>query len=86
MTEYLVPVPIRDIYYRGCPDALFSYQPPLLRHPKTSWIVTSRALHTTNIFLTRVTTFPRCHGVYERYLASGQCFREWGKGAAHSKR
>ncbi|KAK0185674.1 receptor-activated Ca2+-permeable cation channel, partial [Armillaria mellea] len=72
-------------------DALFSYQPPfnilafVILKP-ASWILTPRALHTTNVFLTRVTSFPILVviGVYERYFASGQRFRESGKGAAQS--
>ncbi|KAK0487093.1 receptor-activated Ca2+-permeable cation channel [Armillaria novae-zelandiae] len=72
-------------------DALFSYQPPfnilafVILKP-ASWILTPRALHTTNVFLTRLTSFPILIviGVYERHFASGQRFRESGKGAAQS--
>ncbi|KAG7444146.1 receptor-activated Ca2+-permeable cation channel [Guyanagaster necrorhizus] len=72
-------------------DALFSYQPPfnilafIILKP-ASWFLSPRALHTTNVFLTRVTSFPILVviGVYERYFASGQRFRESGKGAAQT--
>ncbi|CAA7265534.1 unnamed protein product [Cyclocybe aegerita] len=72
-------------------DALFSYQPPfnvlafVLLKP-ASWFLTPRALHSFNVFLIRVTSLPQLIiiGMYERYLASGQSFRETGVDAAQS--
>ncbi|KAE9399264.1 hypothetical protein BT96DRAFT_1019592 [Gymnopus androsaceus JB14] len=72
-------------------DALFSYQPPfnilafLILKP-ASWIISPRALHSLNVFLIKLTSFPIliAIGVYERYLAHGQSLRESGKGAAQS--
>ncbi|KAJ3516556.1 hypothetical protein NLJ89_g1051 [Agrocybe chaxingu] len=72
-------------------DALFSYQPPfnvlafVLLKP-ASWFLTPRALHTFNVFLIRITSLPQLIiiGMYERYLASGQSFRETGVDAAQS--
>ncbi|THU86429.1 hypothetical protein K435DRAFT_829719 [Dendrothele bispora CBS 962.96] len=72
-------------------DALFSYQPPfnilafVLLKP-ASWIVSPRALHSLNVLLIRLTSFPIlvAIAIYERYLASGQRLRESGKGAAHT--
>ncbi|EMD33909.1 hypothetical protein CERSUDRAFT_107712 [Gelatoporia subvermispora B] len=66
-------------------DALFSYQPPfnlfafLILWP-LSLILSPRALHTTNVFLIRLTAFPTLImiGIYERYLAEGQKWRESG--------
>ncbi|KAJ3742240.1 hypothetical protein DFH05DRAFT_1402192 [Lentinula detonsa] len=72
-------------------DALFSYQPPfnilafLVLKP-TSWIVSPRALHSLNVLLIKLTSFPilLVIGIYERYLAHGRALRESGRGAAHS--
>ncbi|KAL0954798.1 hypothetical protein HGRIS_003745 [Hohenbuehelia grisea] len=72
-------------------DALVSYQPPfnifafLILKP-ASWFLTPRALHTLNVFLVKLTTFPilLAIGIYERYLASGRVLRESGKDAAQS--
>lgn len=72
-------------------DALFSYQPPfnilafLVLKP-ASWFISPRSLHTLNVFLIRITSFPVLISIaiYERYLAEGQCFRESGKGAAQT--
>ncbi|KAJ2925805.1 hypothetical protein H1R20_g11284, partial [Candolleomyces eurysporus] len=64
-------------------DALFSYQPPfnilafIILKP-ASWFLTPRALHTTNVFLIKLTSLPQLIiiGIYERYLADGRKFRE----------
>ncbi|KAJ3778195.1 receptor-activated Ca2+-permeable cation channel [Lentinula raphanica] len=72
-------------------DALFSYQPPfnilafLILKP-ASWIVSPRALHSLNVLLIKLTSFPilLVIGIYERYLAHGRALRESGRGAAHS--
>ncbi|TFK40031.1 receptor-activated Ca2+-permeable cation channel [Crucibulum laeve] len=72
-------------------DALFSYQPPfnllafLILKP-ASWFLTPRALHSTNVFLIRLTSLPQLVliGLYERHLAAGQGLRETSKDAAQS--
>ncbi|KAF7974798.1 hypothetical protein HWV62_11295 [Athelia sp. TMB] len=72
-------------------DALFSYQPPfnllafLLLKP-ASWILTPRALHSANVLLIKITSFPILIiiSLYERHFAAGQRFRESSKGAAQS--
>ncbi|TDL25527.1 receptor-activated Ca2+-permeable cation channel [Rickenella mellea] len=72
-------------------DALFSYQPPfnlfayILLLP-LSWVLTPRALHSANVFLIKLTSFPILIiiGIYERYFAAGQKLRESGKDAANS--
>ncbi|KAJ3880999.1 receptor-activated Ca2+-permeable cation channel [Lentinula edodes] len=72
-------------------DPLFSYQPPfnvlafIILKP-ASWIVSPRALHSLNVFLIKLTSFPilLVIGIYERYLARGRALRESGKDAAHS--
>ncbi|KZS92531.1 hypothetical protein SISNIDRAFT_429191 [Sistotremastrum niveocremeum HHB9708] len=58
-------------------DALFSYQPPfnLLAYAvlrPLSLILTPRSLHSANVFLIRLTSFPilAIIGIYERYLAT----------------
>ncbi|KAJ7931371.1 receptor-activated Ca2+-permeable cation channel [Mycena leptocephala] len=72
-------------------DALFSYQPPfnllaLAVLKPTSYFVTPRTLHTLNVFLIKITSFPILIviGVYERYFAAGQSLRESSKDAAHT--
>ncbi|RXW22827.1 hypothetical protein EST38_g3005 [Candolleomyces aberdarensis] len=64
-------------------DALFSYQPPfnilaLIILKPASWFLTPRALHSTNVFLIKLTSLPQLIiiGIYERYLADGRKFRE----------
>ncbi|KAF9264785.1 receptor-activated Ca2+-permeable cation channel [Marasmius fiardii PR-910] len=72
-------------------DALFSYQPPfnilafLILKP-ASWVLSPRGLHSVNVLLIKLTNFPILIviAVYERYLASGQKFRESGKAAAQT--
>ncbi|KAJ7274546.1 hypothetical protein B0H12DRAFT_1228255 [Mycena haematopus] len=72
-------------------DALFSYQPPfnllafLILKP-ASYAVTPRTLHTLNVFLIKVTSFPilTVIGLYERYFAAGQILRESSVDAAHT--
>ncbi|KAH8100884.1 hypothetical protein BXZ70DRAFT_936367 [Cristinia sonorae] len=64
-------------------DALFSYQPPFnlfafaILWP-LSWVLTPRALHSANVFLIKLTSFPQLIiiGIYERYLREGQKWRE----------
>ncbi|KAH7910209.1 hypothetical protein BJ138DRAFT_1153472 [Hygrophoropsis aurantiaca] len=72
-------------------DALFSYQPPfnllafIVLKP-ASYILTPRALHSANVFLIKLTSFPILIviAIYERHLAAGQSLRESGKDAVHS--
>ncbi|KAF8837769.1 hypothetical protein BDN67DRAFT_1071196 [Paxillus ammoniavirescens] len=72
-------------------DALFSYQPPfnilafLILKP-ASYVLSPRALHSANVFLIKLTSFPILIviAVYERHLASGQEMRESGRDAARS--
>ncbi|KAG1747063.1 uncharacterized protein EDB91DRAFT_1116028 [Suillus paluster] len=72
-------------------DALFSYQPPfnvlafIILKP-ASYILSPRSLHSANVFLIRLTSFPVliAIAIYERHVASEQRLRESGKGAAHS--
>ncbi|KAG2157982.1 uncharacterized protein EDB93DRAFT_1122521 [Suillus bovinus] len=72
-------------------DALFSYQPPfnilafVILKP-ASYILSPRSLHSANVFLIRLTSFPVlvAIGMYERILASEQRRRESGKGASRS--
>ncbi|KAH7342007.1 hypothetical protein B0J17DRAFT_746132 [Rhizoctonia solani] len=62
-------------------DALFSYQPPfnilalLFLYP-LSTCLSARHLHTVNVLLIRITSFPQLIviGVYERYFAPGSRF------------
>ncbi|EKM58418.1 uncharacterized protein PHACADRAFT_90851 [Phanerochaete carnosa HHB-10118-sp] len=71
-------------------DALFSYQPPfnlfafLILWP-LSCILTPRALHSANVFLIKLTSFPWliAIAIYERYLAQGRHFRESSSATAH---
>ncbi|KAF9223526.1 hypothetical protein BS17DRAFT_802561 [Gyrodon lividus] len=71
-------------------DALFSYQPPfnilafLILKP-ASYVLSPRALHSANVLLIRLTSFPIliAIAVYERHLTSGQK-RESGKDVARS--
>ncbi|PPQ91007.1 hypothetical protein CVT25_013932 [Psilocybe cyanescens] len=72
-------------------DALFSYQPPfnilafVILKP-LSYMLTPRRLHSTNVFLIKLTSLPQLLliGFYERFLSSGQKLRETGKGAAQT--
>ncbi|KAG1821906.1 uncharacterized protein BJ212DRAFT_1334451 [Suillus subaureus] len=72
-------------------DALFSYQPPfnilafIILKP-ASYFLSPRSLHSANVFLIRLTSFPALIAIamYERLLASEQRLRESGKGAACS--
>ncbi|KAL5635136.1 hypothetical protein ACGC1H_002983 [Rhizoctonia solani] len=62
-------------------DALFSYQPPfnivalLFLYP-LSTCLSPRQLHTVNVLLIRITSFPQLIviGIYERYFAPGSRF------------
>jgi hypothetical protein len=70
-------------------DALFSYQPPfnllaLIILKPMSYILTPRALHSLNVFLIKLTSFPTLVviALYERYFAAGKRFRQSGKDAA----
>ncbi|KAJ7227072.1 receptor-activated Ca2+-permeable cation channel [Mycena pura] len=72
-------------------DALFSYQPPfnLLAFAvlkPASYFVTPRTLHSMNVLLIKLTSFPILIviGIYERYLAVGQTLRESSRDAAHT--
>jgi len=72
-------------------DALFSYQPPfnLLAFAilwPASWFVSPRTLHSANVFLIRLTSFPilTTISLYERFFAAGKGLRESGKDAAQS--
>ncbi|KAJ7650403.1 receptor-activated Ca2+-permeable cation channel [Roridomyces roridus] len=72
-------------------DALFSYQPPFnllafaILKP-ASWVVSPRTLHSLNVFLIKLTSFPilLVIGCYERYFAAGQIIRESSKDAAQT--
>ncbi|KAF8525897.1 receptor-activated Ca2+-permeable cation channel [Hysterangium stoloniferum] len=72
-------------------DALFSYQPPfnlaayVILAP-LSYVVSPRTLHTTNVLLIRLTTFPILVTIalYERYIAAGTDFRRISTSAAHN--
>ncbi|KIJ66723.1 hypothetical protein HYDPIDRAFT_85148 [Hydnomerulius pinastri MD-312] len=72
-------------------DALFSYQPPFnvlaffILKP-ASYLLSPRALHSANVFLIKLTSFPIliAIAIYERQLASGQKMRESGRDAAQS--
>ncbi|KAK7690562.1 hypothetical protein QCA50_005660 [Cerrena zonata] len=72
-------------------DALFSYQPPfnllafLILWP-LSFVVTPRRLHSINVFLIKLTSFPTLIiiGIYERYLRVGQKWRAQGSDAYNS--
>ena len=70
---------------------MFSYQPPfnllaLIILKPASWIISPRALHSLNVLLIKLTSFPILIiiGLYERYFSAGQRLRESSKGAAHS--
>ncbi|KAI0267672.1 hypothetical protein BC834DRAFT_54466 [Gloeopeniophorella convolvens] len=72
-------------------DALFSYQPPfnLLAFAilwPASWVLTPRALHTANVFLIRVTSFPILVTItlYERYCLTHSSVRESAQLAAQA--
>ncbi|KAG2147693.1 hypothetical protein DEU56DRAFT_785454 [Suillus clintonianus] len=72
-------------------DALFSYQPPfnilafIILKP-ASYILSPRSLHSANVFLMKLTSFPVLIAIamYERHLATEQRLRESGKGSARS--
>ncbi|KAF8604724.1 hypothetical protein BDV93DRAFT_96560 [Ceratobasidium sp. AG-I] len=72
-------------------DALFSYQPPfnilalLFLYP-LSTCLSPRQLHTVNVLLIRITSFPQLLviGIYERYFAPGSQFITTSKGTASS--
>ncbi|KAJ7637601.1 receptor-activated Ca2+-permeable cation channel [Mycena polygramma] len=72
-------------------DALFSYQPPfnLLAYvvlKPASYCVSPRTLHTLNVLLIKITSFPILIviSLYERYFATGQSLRESSRDAAHT--
>ncbi|KAJ6494659.1 receptor-activated Ca2+-permeable cation channel [Mycena vitilis] len=72
-------------------DALFSYQPPfnllafVVLKP-ASYCVSPRTLHTLNVLLIKITSFPILIliSLYERYFATGQSLRESSRDAAHT--
>ncbi|KAH9481574.1 hypothetical protein JR316_0006101 [Psilocybe cubensis] len=75
-------------------DALFSYQPPfnilafLILKP-LSYTLTPRALHSTNVFLIKLTSLPHLFliGAYERYLVSASASVDGGgRGGGGGKR
>ncbi|EJF64813.1 hypothetical protein BD309DRAFT_962257 [Dichomitus squalens] len=86
--EYLFQYAISTI--EGVKDALFSYQPPfnmlafVVLWP-LSFVLSPRALHSANVFLIKLTSFPQLIviAIYERYLARGQKWREVGSERAH---
>jgi len=60
-------------------DAVLAYQPPFNLAAYAilsvlSWILSARNLHTVNVFMIRVSSFPMLVmiGVYERYFAAGR--------------
>ncbi|KAL1940266.1 hypothetical protein VTO73DRAFT_9218 [Trametes versicolor] len=87
--EYLFQYAITTI--EGVKDSLFSYQPPfnlfafMVLWP-LSFIVSPRSLHSANVFLIKLTSFPQLIviAIYERYLAQGQKWREEGAERAHT--
>ncbi|KAI0635594.1 hypothetical protein C8Q77DRAFT_1155382 [Trametes polyzona] len=87
--EYLFQYAITTI--EGVKDTLFSYQPPfnllaiIVLWP-LSYILSPRALHSANVFLIKLTSFPQLIviAIYERYLAQGQEWREAGAERAHA--
>ncbi|KAI0661788.1 hypothetical protein C8Q70DRAFT_910386 [Cubamyces menziesii] len=87
--EYLFQYAITTI--EGVKDTLFSYQPPfnllafIVLWP-LSFVLSPRALHSTNVFLIKVTSFPQLIviAIYERYLAQGQKWREASAEKAHN--
>ncbi|KAL1724237.1 hypothetical protein EV715DRAFT_244703 [Schizophyllum commune] len=67
-------------------SALVSYQPPfnllaLVLLKPFSYVLSPRRLHSANVFLIKLTTFPILIiiGVYERFLAAGREWRETGR-------
>ncbi|KAI0707123.1 hypothetical protein C8Q76DRAFT_748084 [Earliella scabrosa] len=87
--EYLFQYSISTI--EGVKDALFSYQPPfnLLAFAilwPLSLVLSPRALHSANVFLIKLTSFPQLIiiAIYERYLAQGQKWREASSTRAHN--
>ncbi|TFK83312.1 hypothetical protein K466DRAFT_665921 [Polyporus arcularius HHB13444] len=86
--EYLFQYAITTI--EGVKDSLFSYQPPfnlfafVILWP-LSFVLSPRALHSTNVFLIKVTSFPQLIiiAIYERYLTHGQRWREASSKRAH---
>ncbi|KAL5504342.1 hypothetical protein ACEPAH_8416 [Sanghuangporus vaninii] len=88
--EYLFQYTITTIEGVKC-DALFSYQPPfnLLAYAlllPLKWISSPRALHSANVFLIRLTSFPvlMIIRIYEHYFEGGSQLRASGKDTAHN--
>ncbi|KAL5526362.1 hypothetical protein ACEPAF_8085 [Sanghuangporus sanghuang] len=88
--EYLFQYTITTIEGVKC-DALFSYQPPfnLLAYAlllPLSWILSPRTLHSANVFLIRLTSFPVLIiiRIYEHYFEGGSQLRASGKDTAHN--
>ncbi|KAI0671407.1 hypothetical protein C8Q78DRAFT_1028773 [Trametes maxima] len=87
--EYLFQYAITTI--EGVKDTLFSYQPPfnllafLVLWP-LSFVLSPRALHSTNVFLIKITSFPQLIviAIYERFLAQGQSWRQASAERAHN--
>ncbi|KAM5537199.1 hypothetical protein V8D89_009132 [Ganoderma adspersum] len=87
--EYLFQYAISTI--EGVKDTLFSYQPPFnmlafaVLWPLT-FVLSPRALHSTNVFLIKLTSFPQLIviAIYERFLARGQKWRQAGSERAHN--
>ncbi|KAI0368811.1 hypothetical protein BV20DRAFT_968928 [Pilatotrama ljubarskyi] len=87
--EYLFQYAITTI--EGVKDTLFSYQPPfnllafIVLWP-LSFVLTPRTLHSANVFLIKLTSFPQLIviAIYERYLAQGQKWREASAERAHN--
>ncbi|KAJ7127115.1 receptor-activated Ca2+-permeable cation channel [Mycena epipterygia] len=72
-------------------NALGAYQPPfnllaLALLKPASWLVSPRRLHSLNVLLIKITSFPTliAIGLYERYFAAGQSLRKSSKDAAHT--
>ncbi|PIL35412.1 transporter [Ganoderma sinense ZZ0214-1] len=87
--EYLFQYAISTI--EGVKDTLFSYQPPFnmlafaVLWP-LSFVLSPRALHSTNVFLIKLTSFPQLIviAIYERFLARGQKWRTASSERAHN--
>jgi len=70
-------------------DAVFSYRPPFNIAAYVilnilSWVISPRALHTVNVFMIRVMSFPILLAIacYERYIVPGRGLIQSSKGAA----
>ncbi|KAF8831397.1 hypothetical protein HHX47_DHR1000713 [Lentinula edodes] len=84
IAEFIFFIGIASICFSGLLFTLWTLAFIILK--PASWIISPRALHSLNVFLIKLTSFPilLVIGIYERYLARGRALRESGKDAAHS--